>query len=94
MLNRLLAFIKSAGAYREEDSERDGFLSYSGETHGLAVGFYYGFVDFRDWNGLPEDYAEGKNIETGWYPKAGYVAGAVLRVCLYLAVGGAIMTAL
>lgn len=88
MLRDLWRRIKEAGAPTEGDTERDGFLSYSGETHGLAVGIYYGFRDFRDWGGLPEGYADGKNIERGWYPKAGYVIGATLRVLCYLAVGG------
>lgn len=87
LLKWLLSFIKTAGAPTEEDTERDGFLSYSAETHGLALGFYYGFIDFRDWDGLPEDYAEGKHVETGWYPKAGYVCGAALRVACYLVLG-------
>lgn len=84
----LREWIKQAGAPTESDSERDGFLSYSGEVHAVGVGIYYGFVDFKDWGGLPEGYADGKNIERGWYPKAGYVVGAVLRVLCYLALGG------
>jgi hypothetical protein len=94
MLDRILQFIKEAGAYKESDTDRDGLLSHSGETHGLVVGLYYGFVDFRDWGGLPEDYAKGKNIERGWYPKAGYIIGAIVRVGLYLALGGALMSLL
>lgn len=89
MLRKLLERIREAGAYRESDTDRDGLFSWSGETHGFAVGVYYGFIDFRDWDGLPEGYAEDKNIEKGWYPKSGYVVGSVLRVSLYLAVGGA-----
>jgi hypothetical protein len=91
-LTALVAFIKTAGAAHESDTDRDGFLSYSGETHGLAVGVYYGFIDFKDWRGLPDGYADGKNIETGWYPKAGYVVGASLRVACYLMVGGALVS--
>lgn len=88
MIKELVEWVKEAGAPTESDSERDGFLSYSGEVHAVGVGIYYGFVDFRDWGGLPEDYAQGKNIEKGHYPRAGYVVGAVLRVLLYLALGG------
>lgn len=88
MIKGLVKWVKEAGAPTEEDSERDGFISYSGEAHAVGVGIYYGFVDFRDWGGLPEGYAEGKNIEKGHYPKAGYVIGATLRVGLYLALGG------
>lgn len=90
MLDKIIKFVKGAGALNEEDTERDGFLSYSGETHGLALGIYHGFIDFKDWGGLPEGYAEGKNVEKGHYPKFGYVLGAVVRVLCYLAVGGAI----
>ena len=84
----LWKWIKEAGAATEDDSERDGFLSYSGETHAVGVGIYHGFIDFRDWGGLPENYAEGKNIEAGWYAKAGYIVGAILRVSLYIVLGG------
>lgn len=94
MIDRIIRFVKTAGALRESDTERDGFLSWSGETHGLAVGFYYGFIDFRDWDGLPEGYADGKNIERGWYPQAGYVVGAATRVVAYLLLGGAIFSSL
>lgn len=94
MIKELIKFVKQAGAPTEDSTERDGFLSYSGETHGFAVGLYYGFVDFRDWGGLPNDYAEGKNIEKGWYPKAGYVVGALIRVLCYLLIGGVIFTQL
>lgn len=87
-LAAIAAFVKTAGAPNEEDTERDGFLSYSAETHGLALGFYHGFIDFKDWGGLPEGYAEGKHVEAGHYPKAGYVIGAVVRVACYVAIGG------
>ena len=90
MLSKLIQRIKEAGAPTEESTDRDGFLSWSGETHGLAVGIYYGFIDLRDWHGLPEDYYKDKNIEPGHYPKFGYVIGAVLRVLCYVALGGAI----
>ena len=94
MLSKIIKRIKEAGAPTEELTERDGFLSFSGETHGLAVGIYYGFIDLGDWGGLPEGYAEGKNIEKSWYPKAGYVVGAIIRVLCYLALGGAISSLL
>jgi len=89
-IQQLIAFLKSAGAATESDTERDGAFSYSGETHGFAVGLYHGFLDFKDWDGLPEGYAKGKGIEKGHYPKAGYVVGATVRVVCYLALGGAL----
>jgi len=90
MFKALIKRIKEAGAPTEDDTERDGFLSYSGETHAVGVGIYHGFIDFKDWRGLPEDYAKGKNIEAGWYAKGGYIVGALLRVGCYVALGGAI----
>lgn len=86
MSKKVLQFIREAGAASEEDTERDGFLSHDGETHGLVVGFYHGFIDFRDWRGLPDDI-DGKNIENNWYTKGGYVAGAIVRVSIYLLLG-------
>jgi hypothetical protein len=94
VLSKIIKRIKEAGAPTEESTERDGFLSWSGETHAIGVGIYYGFIDFRDWGGLPEDYAEGKNIERGWYAKGAYVVGAILRVLCYVALGGAISSLL
>lgn len=88
MIREIIQRVREAGAKEESDTERDGAFSWSGETHGFAVGLYYGFIDFRDWGGLPDGYAEGKNIEKGWYPKGGYVLGAVLRVACYLTLGG------
>jgi len=92
MIDTLLKRIKEAGAPTEADTERDGAFSYSGEVHGFVVGFYHGFVDFKDWGGLPEGYAKGKNIEKGWYPKGGYIAGAVTRVSCYLLIGYGVST--
>lgn len=88
-LDRLIKWVGEAGALRESDTERGGLFSHSGETHGFAVGFYHGFADFKDWGGLPDGYADGKNIEDNWYPRSGYVCGAVLRTVMYLAVGAA-----
>lgn len=95
LLRQVVQFAKQAGAYKESDTERDGAFSWSGETHGFALGVYYGFKDFRDWDGLPDDYADtDAQVETGHYPKGGYVVGAVLRVLCYVALGGALMTLL
>jgi len=91
MLKRLVKLLKQMGASKESDTDRGGAFSYSGETHGFAVGVYYGFVDFRDWGGLPDGYADGKNIERGWYPKFGYLVGAIVRVLLYLLAGGLLL---
>lgn len=41
---KLVKWIKQAGKPTEEDSSRDGFLSYSGEVHGIGVGISAGFI--------------------------------------------------
>lgn len=44
MKETLLQLVKTAGAASEDDTERDGFLSYAGETHALGTGLGVGFV--------------------------------------------------
>lgn len=44
MLKQLIAFIRSAGAKSEADTDRDGFLSYHAEPHSVAVGAGAGFA--------------------------------------------------
>lgn len=50
----------------------------------VGVGAYYGFIDFKDWDGLPQDAPGGK------YAKAGYVVGAMVRVLCYLVLGAGV----
>lgn len=93
MLKAIIKRIKEAGAYKESDTDRDGAFSWSGETHAAAIGIYHGFKDFRDWDGLPDDYADtDAQVEKGHYAQGGYVFGAMLRVLCYLALGGALMS--
>lgn len=44
VIDRFVRLIKQAGAYREEDTERDGFLSYASETHSVGAGLGLGFA--------------------------------------------------
>jgi hypothetical protein len=44
MLGPILKYIRQAGAKREQDTDRDGFLSYHAESHAVAVGAGAGFV--------------------------------------------------
>lgn len=43
-LDRIIGFIKSAGAVEESDSERDGFLSYHAESHAAGMGIAAGYT--------------------------------------------------
>lgn len=42
--DKIVDAIEDAGAAREKDSERDGFLSYAYETHALGMGISAGFM--------------------------------------------------
>lgn len=44
ILDRIIHFVKQAGAPSEEATERDGFLSYKSETHALGAGLGLGFM--------------------------------------------------
>lgn len=41
---RILEIFRSASAPSEDDSARDGFASWKGETHAIAYGFTLGFL--------------------------------------------------
>lgn len=83
MLERILRYIRGAGAPTESDSKRNGVLSYSAEFHALAIGFYAGFIDFKDWHGLDKRARENPDVmmEMG-YARGGYVLGAVIRTLI------------
>lgn len=42
--DRVIGFVKTAGAESEDATERDGFLSYHAETHALGTGIGVGFA--------------------------------------------------
>lgn len=44
MLSKVYKLIQEMGALEESDTDRDGFLSYSAETHAVAVGLGVGFL--------------------------------------------------
>jgi len=69
----------------EDDTERDGFLSYAAEWHALSLGLYDGLKSPRVRpNGIPDN--KDAKAEPHYY-KGAYVIGTVLQV-LSLAVLG------
>lgn len=44
VIRALISFLRSAGAASEKDTERDGVLSYAGETHPVAYALGIGFA--------------------------------------------------
>jgi hypothetical protein len=43
-LDRLIRFLKGAGAAEEADTDRNGFLSYHAETHAVGMGIAAAFT--------------------------------------------------
>ncbi|WP_254768220.1 hypothetical protein [Salinilacihabitans rarus] len=44
ILSRLVRFVREAGAPSEDDTDRDGFLSYHAESHAAGVGLGVGIA--------------------------------------------------
>lgn len=64
----------------ESDTERDGFLSYSGEWHSFTIGVYRGLTVLRPWEDeVPDDEFQDVNDEP-WYYRGGFVAGTLLQL--------------
>ena len=66
----------------EDDTERDGFLSYAGEWHALTIGVYRGLTHLRPWDDEFQEVAERYDdvANEPWYYKGGYVLGTLLQV--------------
>lgn len=77
---------------REEDTDRDGFLSYSAEWHALAHGVYDGM---RNWRVRPKELPDNSDVQAEpHYYKGGYVIGTLLQGLIALSafvVGGGLL---
>lgn len=58
-------------------------LTYD-EVHAFVMGFYEGFTDFRRWDGVSKE-TDAIDEPGDWYEGSGYVAGALVRVGVVLA---------
>lgn len=69
-------------APNEEDTERDGLLSYAGEWHALTIGVYRGLTTLRPWDDDFLEVAERyDDVEAEpWYYKGGFVLGTLLQM--------------
>lgn len=90
MINRLKNWIEGLEKYWPRNSEKGeytGPFSTYQEWHTFFLGFYAGFKDFTDWDGLPDEVVNHPQTQGDeWYPRMGYVLGAVFRVGLMLVV--------
>lgn len=82
-LEQLLEFARSTDASSEEDSKRDGFLSYSAETHAAMNGFYKGATGMRPNPTEPDSEREVH------YFRGFFVAGRAASLLGGVAAGGA-----
>jgi len=82
-------WLKDAGASSESDSDRDGFLSYSAETHAVGHGLFDGM---RSWRARPGDLPDNDDVQAEpHYYKGAYVAGTVLQAVIVIATGQALL---
>lgn len=70
----------------EDETERDGFLSYRGEWHALTVGFYRGLTRLKPWADSYKQVAQRyDDVEAEpWYYQGGYVLGTMLQLLVML----------
>lgn len=58
-----------------------GPFSSTTEWHAFTIGFYHGFIDLVDYNGLPKPARDNDGVALEpHYAKGGYVCGAITRL--------------
>lgn len=66
----------------EDETNRDGFLSYAGEWHALSFGVYHGM---KTWRVRPKGLPENDDIQSEpHYYTGGYVIGTLLQLGIVL----------
>lgn len=64
----------------EDDSDRDGLLSYSAEWHALSIGAYDGM---KNWRLRPGELPDNDDVQKEpHYYKGAYVVGTLLQALL------------
>lgn len=93
-MRRLLDLLRASGASSEEETDRNGLLSWSGEYHALEIGLAVGFLAAVSgrWElavlvatvALGARKAQDKTLREvaheGWYALSGLLVGAVIGV--------------
>lgn len=83
MLGLLLERLREAGAPSEDATERNGFLSYSAETHAIGHGLYDGMGSIRP---TPKELPENEDVRAEpHYYKMSYVVGTLIQFCILAA---------
>lgn len=88
LLRTILRLVRQAGAPTESASERDGFLSYSAETHAIGHGLYHGLTS-RPWRFRAGEHPDNPDVQAEpHYYKGAFVAGTLAQWAILLTVGG------
>lgn len=86
MIKKIIKFIKSAGAVRESDSDRDGFMSYKSESHAIGHGLYDGLTTRRPY---PKELPDNVDVQREpHYFKGAFVLGTLLQAALVVGASG------
>jgi hypothetical protein len=78
MLELLKRRLRAMGAEDESDTDYDGFLSYSAETHAVGHGLYHGLRTRRLTAGAELPDNEDVQAEPAYF-KGAFVAGTILQ---------------
>lgn len=70
----------------EDETERDGVLSYAAEWHAFAIGFYDGM---KSWRLRPGELPENDDVQAEpHYYSGAYVLGTLLQAFVAVALAG------
>lgn len=80
-----LDWFRSTDEPSEDDSKRDGFLSYAAEWHALSLGVYDGM---KSWRARPDGLPDNDDVQAEpHYYTGGYVIGTLLQLAIVVGVG-------
>lgn len=69
-------------ASTEDDSERNGVLSYAAEWHALAIGLFNGM---KGWRARPKTMPDNSDVQAEpHYYATGYVIGTILQAVIFV----------
>lgn len=86
-LRTILRRIRQAGTLGESNTERDGFLSHSAETHAVGHGLYHGLTS-RPWRARPSTLPDNRDVRAEpHYFKGAYVLGTLVQWVILLTLG-------
>lgn len=90
LLNTLEKIFRSSQKPTEAASDRNGFLSYTAETHAVGIGLYHGMKSPLP--KPPKDLPDNDDVMAEpHYFKGAFVLGTLLQALLVVALGGQLL---